>query len=131
NCNMDSANLDRVLRLKSNAVRGGTIENINMRNIKVGRVADAVLQIDFVYEEGANGPYKPVARNITMQNISVKQTPRVLNVVGFPGSEIKNVQIRNSTFLEVARPDVVREAQDVKLIDCKVEMKPQPPTTQQ
>ena len=58
-CRMDSPNLDRVLRFKSNAVRGGVIENVFMRNVTVGQVADAVLQIDFLYEEGAKGQYKP------------------------------------------------------------------------
>jgi unsaturated rhamnogalacturonyl hydrolase len=118
-CEMDSPNLERVLRLKSNAVRGGVIENIFMRNIKVGQVRDAVLQVDFVYEEGANGPHKPVARNIVMENITVNQTPRVLNVVGFPGAEISGVRVRNCAFNEVKKDDAVTEA-DVKLIDCRV-----------
>jgi unsaturated rhamnogalacturonyl hydrolase len=119
NCSMDSPNLERVLRLKSNAVRGGVIENIFMRNITVGQVRDAVLQIDFVYEEGANGPHKPVARNIVMDNITVNQTPRVLNVVGFPGAEIAGIRIYNSSFNEVQRSDTVTEA-DVKLVNCRV-----------
>jgi len=118
-CEMDSPNLERVLRLKSNAVRGGVIENIFMRNITVGQVRDAVLQVDFVYEEGANGPHKPVARNIVMENITVNQTPRVLNVVGFPGAEISGVRVRNCAFNEVKKDDAVTEA-DVKLIDCRV-----------
>ena len=121
-CNMDSPNLDRVLRFKSNAVRGGVMENIFMRNVTVGQVADAALQIDFVYEEGAKGPYKPVARNIVMENITVKQTPRVLNVVGFPGAEINGVRIYNSTFKQVEKPDTIKEA-DVKLVGCTVEPK--------
>jgi polygalacturonase len=118
-CKMDSPNLERVLRLKSNAVRGGVIENIFMRNIKVGQVRDAVLQVDFVYEEGANGPHKPVARNIVMDNITVNQTPRVLNVVGFPGAEISAVRIYNSTFNDVQKSDTVKEA-DVKLVNCQI-----------
>jgi unsaturated rhamnogalacturonyl hydrolase len=118
-CAMDSPNLDRVLRLKSNAVRGGVIENVLMRNIKVGQVKDAVLQIDFVYEEGVNGPYKPVARNIVLENIAVEHTPRVLNVVGFPGAQIGGVQILNSTFNDVRKKDVVTEA-EVKLVNCRV-----------
>jgi unsaturated rhamnogalacturonyl hydrolase len=118
-CEMDSPNLERVLRLKSNAVRGGVIENIFMRNIKVGQVRDAVLQVDFVYEEGANGPHKPVARNIIMENISANQTPRVLNVVGFPGAEISAVRIYNSAFNDVQKSDTVKEA-DVKLVNCQV-----------
>ena len=88
--------------------------------MNVGQVADAVLQIDFVYEEGPNGPYKPVARNIVMENIRVTHTPRVLNVVGFPAAEISGVRIYNSTFLDVKKPDVVKEA-DVKLVDCRIQ----------
>jgi unsaturated rhamnogalacturonyl hydrolase len=58
-----------------------------MRNVNVGLVKDSVLQIDFLYEEGAKGDFKPVARNVVMENITVAQTPRVLNVRGFPGAE--------------------------------------------
>jgi unsaturated rhamnogalacturonyl hydrolase len=119
-CNMDSPNLERVLRLKSNAVRGGVIENIFMRNVTVGQVRDAVLQIDFVYEEGPNGPFKPVARNVLMENVKVSHTPRVLNVVGFPAAEISNIRLSNCVFKDVKRPDVVKEA-DVKLIGCTTE----------
>ncbi len=120
NCSMDSTNLDRALRLKSNAVRGGVIQNVFARNVNVGSVADAVLQIDFLYEEGTNGIYKPVARNVALENITVAHTPRVLNVRGFPGAEISNVRIYNSTFKRVAKPDVVKDA-DVKLVNCSLE----------
>lgn len=126
NCTMDSPELDRALRFKSNAVRGGVIENVYMRNVKVGKVAREVLQIDFVYEEGARGPHKPVAQNIVMRNITVAQTPRIVSAVGFPGSVIKDVRIYNSTFKQVAGESVIREA-DVQLIDCVEE--PIAPTT--
>jgi len=120
NCEMSSPRLNCALRLKSNAVRGGVIQNIFMRNVNVGQVADSVLQIDFLYEEGTNGLYKPVARNVAMENITVAHTPRVLNVRGFPGAEISGVRIYNSTFKEVAKPDVVQDA-DVKLVNCSLE----------
>ncbi|MGH7952240.1 MAG: glycoside hydrolase family 28 protein [Limisphaerales bacterium] len=120
NCEMSSPNLVCVLRLKSNAVRGGVIQNIFMRNINVGRVADSVLQIDFLYEEGAKGDFKPVARNVVMENITVAHTPRVLNVRGFPAAKISGVRIYNSTFKEIQKPDVVVDA-DVKLIHCSLE----------
>jgi len=123
NCKMDSTNLDRVLRFKSNAVRGGVIENVFMRNVEVGRVADAVLQIDFMYEEGPNGPHKPVVRNVLMERITVTNTPRVLNVAGFSGAEINNVRVVDSTFKRVKKPDVLEEA-DVKLVNCKIEADP-------
>ena len=120
NCEMSSPNLTCALRLKSNATRGGVVQNIFMRNCNVGVVKDSVLQIDFLYEEGAKGDYKPVAKNVVMDNITVAHTPRVLNVRGFPAAEISNVRIYRSTFKDVQKPDVVQDA-DVKLVDCTVE----------
>jgi unsaturated rhamnogalacturonyl hydrolase len=117
NCEMSSPNLVCALRLKSNAVRGGVLENIFMRHVNVGVVKDSVLQIDFLYEEGAKGDFKPVARNVVMENITVTQTPRVLNVRGFPGAKISDVRIYDSTFQQIKRPDVVVNA-DVKLVNC-------------
>jgi unsaturated rhamnogalacturonyl hydrolase len=120
NCEMSSPNLVCVLRLKSNAVRGGVIQNIFMRNVNVGTVKDSVLQIDFLYDEGAKGDFKPVARNLVMENITVAQTPRVLNVRGFPAADISGVRIYNSTFKQIQKPDVIIDA-DVKLVDCVLE----------
>jgi len=91
-----------------------------MRNVNVGLVKDSVLQIDFLYEKGAGGKFKPVARNVVMENISVTQTPRVLNVRGFPGAEISGVWICNSSFKQIKKPDVVDDA-DVELVNCRRE----------
>jgi len=120
NCEMSSPNLVCALRLKSNAMRGGVLQNIFMRNVNVGLVKDSVLQIDFLYDEGTNGIYKPVARDVVMDNVTVAQTPRVLNVHGFPAANISGVRIYHSTFKQVKNPDVVVAA-DVKLVDCTVE----------
>jgi polygalacturonase len=120
NCEMSSPNLVCALRLKSNAMRGGVLQNIFMRNVNVGLVKDSVLQIDFLYEEGARGDYKPVAHNVVMDNITVAQTPRVLNVRGFPAADISGVRIYNSTFKQIKKPDQVVDA-DVKLVDCSLE----------
>jgi polygalacturonase len=120
NCEMSSPNLMCVLRLKSNAVRGGVLQNIFMRNVNVGLVKDSVLQIDFLYDEGAKGDYRPVARNVVMDHITVAQTPRVLNVRGFPAADISDIRIYDSTFKQIKRPDVIVDA-DVKLVSCSLE----------
>lgn len=117
NCKMSSSNLVCALRLKSNAMRGGVLQNIFMRNVNVGIVKDSVLQIDFLYGEGAEGNFKPVAKNVVMDNISVAHTPRVLNVRGFPAADISDVRIYNSIFKRVQKPDEVIDA-DVKLVNC-------------
>lgn len=41
-CSLDSLQLDTAFRIKNNAVRGGELEDIYIRNMKVGRVGKQV-----------------------------------------------------------------------------------------
>ena len=67
--------LDRALRLKNNAMRGGVLEHIYMRDVTVGQVADSVLSIDFYYEEGDKGSFTPVARDIEIRHVTSRKSP--------------------------------------------------------
>jgi unsaturated rhamnogalacturonyl hydrolase len=110
NCTMDSPELDRALRFKNNAVRGGVLENVFMRNVKIGRVGEAVLTIDLLYEEGEAGAFQPVVRNVQLDNITSTASPRVLYVRGFKGAVIDNIRLSNSAFNQVTETDVVEHA---------------------
>ena len=55
-----------------------------------------------------------------VNNITVAQTPRVLNVRGFPAADISGVRIYDSTFKQIKKPDQVVDA-DVKLVNCSLE----------
>jgi hypothetical protein len=56
-----------------------------------------------------------------MEGLTVQRAPRVLNVAGFPKAEISGVRIYNSTFKAVEKSDLLQDAGDVQLVDCKVE----------
>ena len=120
NCTMDSPELDRALRLKTNAVRGGTIENIYFRNVEVGRVSEAIVTVDFQYEEGSRGPFLPVVRNIVVENVTSKSSPRVLSLRGFEKSPIRGVRLINCDFRGVEGPDVVEHVEGLEKIDVKL-----------
>ncbi len=107
NCVMDSPELDRALRFKNNAERGGILENVFMRNVKIGQVGEAVLTIDLLYEEGAKGAYKAIVRNVQMDNVTSAASPRVMYIRGFEGAIIDNIRISNSTFSGVTDTDVL------------------------
>ena len=107
-CRMDSPNLDRAFRFKSNARRGGIVENVFIRNVTIGRVAEAVLTIDFLYETGAAGPYKPVVRNLLIEKVESTASPRVMWVVSFPGSVIDNIRFVDCTFRGVDASEVLQ-----------------------
>lgn len=112
-CVMDSPNLERALRLKTNSGRGGFLENVYFRNVKVGRVSHSVLTIDLVYSRVMDGPYAPTVRNIFMENVTSSSSPRVLSIVGTPKSIVENVRIVNSTFQGVEGPDVLTRSGSV------------------
>ena len=109
-CKMDSPNLDRALRLKSNAIRGGVMENVFMRNVEVGRVAEAILTIDLLYDTGAKGPYKPTVRNVHIEKVTSRSSPRVMWVVGFPGVVIDDISFKDCTFRGVETAEVLNHA---------------------
>ena len=120
-CIMDSPNLERAFRFKSNAVRGGTIENIQFRNIKIGRVARAVLSIEFDYEEGANGPYPPVLRGVRIENVTSDSSASVAVITSFPRAVIEDVRMKDCVFRGVERADVLTHAGSLTLENVTIE----------
>lgn len=108
NCTMDSPDLDRALRFKNNAVRGGILENVFMRDVQIGKVVEAVITIDLLYEEGANGPFKPIVRNVQLDRITATAAPRVLYVRGFPGALVDDIRIHDSEFKGLTQAEVVQ-----------------------
>jgi polygalacturonase len=97
NCTMDSPALWNVLRIKSNTMRGGTIENVCMKNVRVGQVRDAFLSIDFHYESAA-GPYMPSVKNVNLSNIASQKSKYALYVNTDDLSPIRNLTIENCSF---------------------------------
>jgi polygalacturonase len=104
---MDSPNLDRALRLKNNAMRGGVLEHIYMRDVTIGHLADAVLQVDFLYEEGPNGNYPPVVRDVELLRVTSRKSNYALYLRGFEKATIDDIRVIDCTFDAVAKPDVV------------------------
>jgi polygalacturonase len=120
NCRLDSPNLEQALRFKTNAMRGGTIENVYFRNIQIGQIAHAVLQIDFNYEEGPKGPERPVVRNIEIRDVTCKKAEHALDVRGFPNAKIHDIRIEHCTFENVAKPNVVENVEGLAMTNVIV-----------
>ena len=108
-CRMDSPQLDRALRLKNNAMRGGTLEHIYMRDVQVGQLADAVLQVDFLYEEGTNGSFPPVVRDVELLRVTSRKSNYGLYLRGYDRGTIADVRVIDCTFDGVAKPDMVEQ----------------------
>ena len=100
-CVMDSPELERVLRIKTNSCRGGIIENINMRDIKVGVCKESVLKINLDYEHNeicCRGFYPPV-RNIYMENVTSEQSQYGVQIIGLDeDTYVYDVLVKNCRF---------------------------------
>ena len=80
---MDSPELERVVRIKTNTCRGGVIENINARNIKVGVCKESVLKINLDYEpkEVCCRGFVPTVRNINIENITCEKSKYGVQII--------------------------------------------------
>ena len=96
-CVMSSPNLDRALRVKTNSVRGGIIENIFLRNIQVPQVASAYIEVNMNYEEGDVGSFTPIVRNFSVENMTGSSSPKVFNINCYARSPISNFLLINCT----------------------------------
>ena len=102
NCKMDSPNLDRAIRIKTNNIRGGVVENIYARNVKIGEVKEAILKINLKYEPDEIGErnFNPIVRNIFLENIKSNKSKYAFYLDGLEESIIKNIFITNSNLTE-------------------------------
>jgi polygalacturonase len=122
NDTMDSPNLERMLRIKTNSIRGGAIENVYFRNVKVGQVADAVMQIDYYYEEGDAGSFTPIVRNVDLKNIESNKSKFAIWIRGYERSPAANITIEDCSFQNVAETNVLENVRNLSLINIKMSL---------
>jgi len=119
-CKLDSPELDFAVRLKNNAMRGGLLENIFVRNLEVGQVAKAAVTIDFYYEEGEQGKFTPVVRNVVIKNMKMRKAEYALYLRGFKTAPIRDVAILDCDFGGVAKPNLLENADGVTLRNVRI-----------
>jgi polygalacturonase len=120
NCRLDSKDLWTALRVKNNASRGGKLENFYFRNITVGQVSRAVVEIDFNYEEGAKGEFVPIVRNYTVENLICAKGSRAVDLQGLDNAPIYDVTMKNCTFNLIEKESILKNVRGVKLENVKV-----------
>lgn len=121
NCKMDSPRLRQALRIKSNAMRGGFIEDIYMRNIQIGEVNEAIFNINFYFGEAENGPYLPTVRNINIENVTSQKSKYVLFLHGFESKpSITDIHLKDCSFNNVENADVLAGTQKITFENVKV-----------
>jgi polygalacturonase len=125
---MSSPDLERGLRIKTNAARGGVVENVFMRDTKIGEVGSAI-DIDMQYQladEDLSRPFIPVVRNVRVEGLTVDRAAIAFSILGLEVSPVGGVVIRDSVFRNVARGSRLANAGQVVLENVTLDLAPEP-----
>ena len=120
NCEMDSPELDRAIRLKTNTRRGGTVDGFFVKNLTVGQVKEAVLHITMNYAiyQDQKGNNIPTIKNIFMENVKVKNGGKyAIFADGLENSKIQNITFKNVTIDKVKENFKLKNVENLKLIN--------------
>lgn len=123
NCFMDSPELDRAIRLKTNTRRGGIIDGFFVKNLTVGEVKEAVLHINMNYAiyGDQKGNNIPTIKNIYMENVKVKNGGKyAIFADGLDNSKIENIVFKNVTIDKVKENFKLKNVENLKLIDTYI-----------
>ncbi|HTV47182.1 MAG TPA: glycoside hydrolase family 28 protein [Phycisphaerae bacterium] len=119
-----------VLYLKTSMQRGGYIKDINVDNV-TGQFNNAVVFINMSYsgEHESGGSVPPVVTGITLNNVSDKSVPQVLDLVGLENDPIGSITLSNCTFTGIQRTSTIQHVshlvyQNVTINGSSVQSKP-------
>ncbi|MGY5355875.1 glycoside hydrolase family 28 protein [Wenyingzhuangia sp. IMCC45467] len=123
NCEMNSANLDRAIRIKTNTRRGGTVDGVYVRNLKVGQVKEAVLKLNMHYaiHGDQKGNFMPSIKNVLLEDVVVKNGGRYgILAKGYEKSPIDNITFKNVTIEKVEKDFSLDYVTNLTIIDSYI-----------
>lgn len=123
NCLMDSPNLDRAIRIKTNTKRGGIIENIYVRNLEVGTVKECVLLATMFYNVygSQTGNFMPIVRNISLENVNVKNGGKYSVLAeGYKESPVENITLKNVKIEKVDSVYLLKNVKNINFINTYI-----------
>ncbi|HEY5393162.1 MAG TPA: glycoside hydrolase family 28 protein, partial [Hanamia sp.] len=115
NCVMSSPHLERAIRIKSNACRGGVMKNFYFRNIKVGEVREAVVKINMLYEKekAAKCNFPPSLSGVFVSNVVSQKSKYAIYIEGLDDKPVKDIHIEDCTFGNVSSENFIKDAEDL------------------
>lgn len=122
-CKMDSPELERAIRIKTNTKRGGFVENVYVRNIEVGQVKEAVLKINLHYGIYGlqQGEYIPEVKNVYLENVRVKNGGKFgILAKGYAEKPISNITLKDVVIEKVDSISALENVKNLKFINTTI-----------
>lgn len=93
--NYSNQNVNMAVFIKSSRSRGGVIENIYIRNMKVNKVSGAAIGLVPNYDNDSISQFPPKFKNIFIDNIQVREADDGILVYGWYDKPTENIFISN------------------------------------
>ena len=114
-----------VARLVAEGVPQGHPEEIGDPLLRaVPGPLQAVLGIDYYYEEADQGRFTPIVRHVVIERVTAKRAQYALNLRGFAHAPIRDVSLIDCAFDDVAKPNVVEHVEGLSLRNVRINGKP-------
>jgi len=120
NCVMDSPDLNRALRIKTNPERGGYVENVYMRNCTVGQVSDAVFKVNFRYAKVSEGDFIPWLKNVNIENVTSEKSKYGIFIDAHKDSPAKDITVKNCTFKNASKGNMFKNVENIVFENVKI-----------
>ena len=123
NCEMNSPNLDRAIRIKTNTKRGGTVENLYAKNLTIGQVKEAFLKVNLFYGIYANqdGEFMPEVKNVYLENITVENGGKYgVLIDGYEDHPVKDIVLKNVSIKKVDEDYSIKGAENIQFINTEI-----------
>ncbi len=122
NCEMNSPNLDRAIRIKSNACRGGVLKGFYFRDIQVGQVREAVVRVNMFYgnEEGPDCHFPPSLSDVYISNVTSQKSEYAVYIAGRKDKPAGNIVISNCSFNHVAKKNIIENVNNFKIVNTTI-----------
>lgn len=126
NCIMDSPNLDRAIRIKTNRSRGGFVEGVYVRNIEVGEVKEAVVKVNMHYTlDDSVNVFMPRVEDVWVENVTSEKSRYGLYFHGYDEENpVRGIHILNSKFEGVERGNFIENAVDIEVKNLTINGNP-------
>jgi polygalacturonase len=111
-------------RLKTNSVRGGSIEDSNVFRVNAPVIGGPALVIDYTYGEGDTGTYYPDVTDINLLHWTVGQATAAWDVVGYTEDHVGTVRLEDFTVADQTGTDTLEFVDDFVLVDVTVNGSP-------
>jgi polygalacturonase len=115
NCRMSSPDLWYMLRIKTNSLRGGFVENAHVRKVNIGTIGKAAVRINFNYAKGDVGEFVPRVSDVSVSDVVGENVRQVLSLRGYERSPIRNVRVSDCRFEGVTQANVVEHVEGLVL----------------